>query len=370
LRIAVIGGGIIGTSIAHELAELGAEVSLYESRYYTFGATGRATGSITVQQRKPELVFLAIENLKGLSKLKDLGCSENIPFACRLMDDSSPHIAVARNESEARQLDELSRVWREAGAKVKTADPDYLAELLPILDTQSVFKAYVTPEDYKLMPHPLTWLRVALARKRGVKTLVGMGEVKVKPAECGAEINAGNERSCYDVAVVAAGASSVNIASELGEQFRTNILIRYAAGFVTEPFKYKYKPTVRLFSESYRFLQTVRAEYVATIDNLGPLKDGLSTDDSLNFLIKASKITVELMPRMQYVNILRSWGSYADFTEDGYPIVGWSKKYGDAIYYAFGFNDYGLSVSQSVAVRAAKEIISGRRDEILSKFRP
>jgi glycine/D-amino acid oxidase-like deaminating enzyme len=370
LRIAVIGGGIIGASIAHELVELGAEVALYESRYYTFGATGRATGSITVQQRKPELVVLAMENLKELSKLKEVCCSENIPFACRLMDDSSPHIAVARNEAEARQLDELSRVWKEAGAEVRTADPDYLAELLPILDTRKVFKAYVTPGDYKLMPHPLTWTRVALARKRGASTRAGVGEVKVKPAECGVEITAGNERSCYDVAVVAAGAPSVNIASALGEQFRTDILIRYAAGFVTEPFKYRYKPTLRLFSESYRFLQTVRAEYVATIDNLGPFEDGISTDDSLKFLIKASKITAELMPRMQYVNILRSWGSYADFTGDGYPVVGWSKKHGEAIYYAFGFNDYGLSVSQSVAVRAAKEIISGGQDEILSKFRP
>lgn len=370
MRVAVIGGGIIGASIAHELAELSAKVTLYESKYYTFGATGRATGSITVQQRKAELVSLAMENLKELSKLKELGCKENIPFACRLMDDSSPHIAVARNEAEANQLDSLSSIWREAGAEVIAADEDYLTELLPILDTGSVFKAYVTPKDYKLMPHPLTWLRVALARKRGVTTYAGVGEVKIKPAECGAEISVGDEKLCYDVVVVAAGASSVNIASELGEQFRTNVLIRYAAGFVTEPFKYKYKPTLRLFSESYRFLQTVRAEYVATIDDLGPLKDELSTDDSLNFLIKASKITVELMPRMQYVNILRSWGGYADFTEDGYPIVGWSKKYEDIIYYAFGFNDYGLSVSSSVAARAAKEIVTGKQDKILSKFRP
>ena len=35
MRVVVIGGGIIGATIAHELAKEGADVTLLEQRYYT-----------------------------------------------------------------------------------------------------------------------------------------------------------------------------------------------------------------------------------------------------------------------------------------------------------------------------------------------
>ncbi len=370
MKVVVLGGGVIGASITHELIKGGATATLLEARYFTYGSTGRATGSVTTQQRRKELVSLAKETIKMISEIKKEGIEEGIPFAWNLMDDSSPHIAIARNEAEAQRIESLREEWIAGGADVKEGDESYLKEVLPIIETSAVYKAYVTLEDMKVMPHPLTWARIALARKGGAQTYSGVGKARVVVTDSGVNVKFGNASIRADVAVIAQGGESLETVKDLGDSLRTEVFVKAAAGFVTEPFRYAYKPTIRVFSESYRFLQTVRSEFVATIDDLGYPAKEMNNEDSLRFLVRASKITAELMPRMKYVNILRSWGAYADFTADEYPIIGWSKKYGDRIYYAFGFGDFGLSVSQAVAKAVAEEIIKGINNPILRKFRP
>ena len=372
MKVLIIGGGLIGAVIAYKLADEGVKTTLLEARFYTYGSTGRSTGSLTAQQRKPELVREALESMELLQEVKRVGCEERVPFACRMMDDESPHIAVARNEEEFDELRELASVWREGGAEViEYRDPNRLMDLLPILNTLRIYGAYVTPKDLKVMPHPLTWNYIALARLRGAETHTKAKVTSLRIRNDSVEaITEDGRKFKSDAVVIAGGAASLKFVKELGEELRTEVTPRAAAGFVTEPFKYKHKPTVRVFRESYRFLQTVRSEYVVTIDDLGWGNTELSVEDNLDFLIKASKITVDLLPSMEYVNVLRAWGAYNDFTADGYPVIGWSRKYNGKIYYAFGFNDYGLSAGQSIAEKAAEEIVKGTEEPGLSKFRP
>ncbi|RLG79033.1 MAG: hypothetical protein DRO10_01380 [Thermoprotei archaeon] len=156
---------------------------------------------------------------------------------------------------------------------------------------------------------------------------------------------------------------------QLNPEVGKHIYANYGAGFVTEPFKYEMKATLRVISQSYRLLQTLRNEYVVTIDDMGIPNPELSTDDSLEFLVRASKLTVKLMPKFEYVNVLRSWGAYIDKTTDGLPLVGWDPEFLEDIYYLVGFNDYGLSVGPSVADLASKEILSGVKEPSLDKYR-
>ena len=372
MKVLVIGGGLIGAVIAYKLADEGVKTTLLEARFYTYGSTGRSTGSLTAQQRKPELVREAMESMELFQRVKKVGCEEGVPFACRMMDDESPHIALARSEEEFSELRKLASVWRDGGAEViEYKDPSKLRDLLPILNTSRIYGAYVTPNDLKAMPHPLTWNYIALGRLRGAEThtKAKVTSLRIKSGSVEAITEDGKNFNS-DTVVIAGGAASLKFVKELGDELRTEVIPKAAAGFVTEPFKYKYKPAVRVFRDSYRFLQTVRSEYVVTIDDLGWRNTELSVEGNLDFLIKASKITVELLPSMEYVNVLRAWGAYNDFTADGYPIIGWSRKHNEKIYYAFGFNDYGLSVGQSIAAKAAEEMVKGVGDPDLSKFRP
>ena len=369
-KVVVIGGGIIGSVVASALSEAGAKVYLLEAKYFTYGSTGRSTGSITSQQRHPQLVERAIETRKLIPELKKKYEELGVPFAQRFLDDESPHIAIAFNEKDYEDLKKLAEIWSQGGARVEEAEPSKVKELVPWIDENSFYKAIITPDDYKLMPHPFTWANIAAARILGAETYTYEPVVKINVNDKVLVETESGKKFEGDVAVVAAGAKSLELLKLLNEKLNINMKSYYAAGMVTEPFKYEMRPTIRVFKHSYRFTQTVRKEYVATIDNMGFENPEYSTEDSYEFLVKASTITVKLMPPMAYVNILRSWGAYCDYTEDGLPIVGWSPKYEKKVYYIFGFNDYGLSAGPSIAHRAAKEIADEIKDPALDPYRP
>ncbi len=370
MKVVVVGGGIIGATVAHELTEKGVKVTLLEARYFTYGSTGRATGSITTQQRHESLVEMALETIRLWKEFRRKAEEMGIPFAQRFMADDSPHLAIAFTEEEYEELKKLAEVWRRGGAEVREIDLDEARQLFPPLSRRIYPKVLVTPNDFKAMPHPYTWARIAAARLNGAETYTYEKVVKIEVGEK-VKVSTDTGKSFEaDVLVVAAGAASTKIVEELNDSIPVSVKPMYAAGFVTEPFKYEVKATIRLHKYSFRFLQTVRNEYVATIDNMGFENPELTTEDSLEFLEKASTLVVKVAPVFAYVNILRTWGGYIDVTSDDLPIVGWSPKYEGKVYYIFGFNDYGLSVGPAIAVRAAKEVAEGTSDPKLRPYRP
>lgn len=371
MRVVVVGGGIVGALTAYYLSERGAKVTLLDKRYFTYGSTGRATGSFTAQQHHPELVRAALRSIEKIKELKKGFLERHIPFAYRFMDDESPHISIAMSESDAEKLEKEAHIWSRGGAEVLRADPEEVTEYVPFLNPEAVKAAFITPKDYKAMPHPITWASVAAARLNGAETRTYEEVTKIGLEGSEIVVRTGNNRKYVaDAVVLAAGAETPKLATGLGDEFNGFVRPHYAGGLVTEPFRYVMRATIRVMRYSYRFTQTVRREFVATIDDMGEENPSLDVGDSLEFIERASTVTVRLMPVMRAVNILRVWGAYVDVTADRLPIIGWSPRAEDAVYYAFGFNDYGLSTSPYLAELIADEVVSGSKHHELRLFRP
>ncbi len=371
MRVIVVGGGIVGALTAYYLTERDVKVTLLDRKYFTYGSTGRSTGSFTTQQRHPVLVKAAIRSIEKVKELKKRFIDQRIPFAYRFMDDESPHIALAITDDDVEKLEREARVWSSAGAKVLRADPEKLTEYVPFLNQDIVKAAYVTPDDYKAMPQPITWASIAAARLNGAETRTYDGVVKIERIDGKVNVVTDSGRKYEaDVVVLAAGAATARLALSVGDEFSSFVKPHYAGGLVTEPFKYVMKATIRVMKYSYRFTQTVRKEFVATIDDMGEENGALDVSDSLRLIEKASTITVKLMPLMRAVNILRVWGAYVDVTADRLPIIGWSPNAEESVYYVFGFNDYGLSTSPYLTELVADEIVKGTEHPDLGEFRP
>ena len=371
MRVVVVGGGIVGALTAYYLTERGVKVTLLDKKYFTYGSTGRSTGSFTAQQHHPVLVRAALKSIERVKELKRRFIEMRIPFAYRFMDDESPHIAVALSDDDAERLERDARVWSGSGAEVVKADPERITEYVPFLNTDAVRAAFITPKDYKAMPHPVTWASIAAARLNGAETRTYEEVARIeREGDSVTVVTSNGRRYVADAVVLAAGAATPTLASSLGDRFNGFVKPHYAGGLVTEPFKYVMKATVRVIKYSYRFTQTVRREFVATIDDMKSENPDLDTSDSLEFIEKASTITVKLMPVMKAVNILRVWGAYVDVTADKLPIIGWSPNAEYSVYYAFGFNDYGLSTAPYIAELIADEVGKGIRHSVLDSFRP
>ena len=371
MRVVVVGGGIVGALTAYYLTERGVKVTLLDKRYFTYGSTGRSTGSFTAQQHHPVLVSAALRSIKRVKELKKRFVEQRIPFAYRFMDDESPHIAIAMSDDDAERLEKEARIWSSGGAEVLRVDPGEVTKYVPFLDTDVVKAAFVTPKDYKAMPQPITWASIAAARMNGAETRTYEEATMIeREGDAVAVKTSSGRKYIADAVVLAAGAATPKLAPSLGDEFNGFVKPHYAGGLVTEPFRYVMKATVRVMRYSYRFTQTVRKEFVATIDDMGEENKSLDVSDSLEFIEKASTITVKLMPVMRAVNILRVWGAYVDITADRLPIIGWSPSAEEAVYYAFGFNDYGLSTSPYLAELVADEVSKGVRHPDLEPFRP
>lgn len=157
--VLVVGGGIVGTACAFELASRGASVTLLEKDELAAGASGRNLGYLDTS-KDPVLAPLA---RRSLQRYAELAAEPPTPFFL----DTEPigTLAVTLDEDE---LDDL-RAWAAAaeavGVQVERVD-ERVRELEPEL-SPSVIEAYLLHEGHRVDPLALTVCLGALARASG-----------------------------------------------------------------------------------------------------------------------------------------------------------------------------------------------------------
>ena len=154
--IVVVGGGIIGTACAFELARRGASVTLLEKDELAAGASGRNLGYLDTS-KDPVLAPLARLSLERYAEI-----SADPPTPFFLDDEPIGTLAVTIDEDE---LDDL-RAWAASaeavGVRVEHVD-DRVRELEPEL-SPDVLEAYLLHEGHRVDPLALTVCLGALAR--------------------------------------------------------------------------------------------------------------------------------------------------------------------------------------------------------------
>ncbi len=167
-RVVVIGGGIIGTSVAYHLAHLGiADVLLLERDRLTSGTTWHAAGLMatfgSTSQTSTELrmytrdLYSRLEAETGLATgLKQTGLIE---------------LAI-----EPGRLEEYRRVAafnRLCGVEVHEISPREVTELFPLARVDDVLAGFYIPADGRVNPVDVTMSLARGARMRGARIIEG-----------------------------------------------------------------------------------------------------------------------------------------------------------------------------------------------------
>jgi glycine/D-amino acid oxidase-like deaminating enzyme len=232
LRIAVIGSGIVGASIAWHLARRGASVHVFEAGPRPgSGVTGRAFGWINSINGSPEadpvrfrLLRAAVQDYRRLATV--------LPDALGSARPGSLVWLETPEETEA-----LVRSHRAEGAAVELVDAATIARWEQHLREVPPCAAY-SPEDLALSPVALTEALAKAAEEAGAAMHFGEAIVAVETAGKGVTgVRTASGFLAADVVVLAAGVATNELASALGAdiglQSSPAVLLRYSA---SEPF--------------------------------------------------------------------------------------------------------------------------------------
>ncbi len=168
-RVVVVGGGIVGCSVAFHLAERGwSDVVLLERRVLTSGTTWHAAGLVT--QARPtagtrEIVRRSIATFKELERRHDAGAGLSPGYR------TTGTIHLATTDARWEELKRQASVGRGSGQYVDVIGVERIVELFPLLDPVGLVGGLYYPEDGRGSATDTTMALAHAARKAGVRII-------------------------------------------------------------------------------------------------------------------------------------------------------------------------------------------------------
>lgn len=161
-QVVVIGGGVVGCSIAYHLALLGlTDVVLVERKGLTHGSTWHAAGLVGQLRSSPSLTQLMRRSVQTYQTLE-----ERTGYATGWRGVGS--IRVAASPDRWEELKRIATSGRSFGFEVHLISAAEARQLFPLLNTDGIYGATWVPSDGYADPSQLTHSFATGARAAGV----------------------------------------------------------------------------------------------------------------------------------------------------------------------------------------------------------
>ena len=370
--VVVIGGGVIGTSIAYHLARRKIQVILLEKNELASGSSGACDGLVFMQSKKPG-VHLQMA-IKGRSRFEQL--QEELPF--NIEYEPCGGMVVIETESEFDSMRLFVKEQRKIGMDVSLLDVKQARDMEPNL-SEHIKGATYSPLDGKVNPIALTYGFALGAKQYKAKIITGAPVQRIHVVNGRIKyVDTGNERFEAHTFVNAAGVYSDEIGKLIG--LRIPITPRRGQILVTE------------FTKPFMHCSIISAKYIAAKFNpdcAGGEGEGVSVDQTfsgnvllgstrefvgfdnrttLEGLRKIANQSSTIISGLRQLNIIRSFAGLRPYTPDGLPILGPVEGI-DGFIMAAGHEGDGIALSPVTGELIAQLIIDGRTTVSLNEFR-
>jgi glycine oxidase len=323
----VIGAGVVGASIAWELAAAGVRVTLVEARKPGEGATRASAG-----------VLCPYIEGHPASPLRDLG-RESLDmfddFIVRLRRDSgrdiiyerSGTLEVALTAGQAERLAAASAALWTEGVEARWVPAAVIPDLEPNVAPDAAGGLLIPIHGY-VAAAALTQAAVAAAERRGATLATGVGAMEVTPAPGGGvTVGAAGRSWSADVVVIAAGSWSsdirVNGAESIPVKPIRGQLLQLAAapGLLKRP----------IWGDAGYLVPWPDGSVLvgATVEDVG--FDESNTQDARRALLA---MAIELVPALKQAELVDARAGLRPKGPDDLPLVGRSRVVPGLIYAA------------------------------------
>ncbi len=193
----IIGGGVIGSSVAYHLARLGWQnVVLLERKQFSCGTTWHAAGLIGTMRASENHAKLAEYSMSILREI-EAETGQSTGFR------QTGSISVAHSEARFQELKRIASMNNAFGVtQVDVITSDEARELYPLLETADLLGATWVPQDGFASPVDVTAAFVKGARGRGANCLedIKVTDIRVENGKvAGVTTNRGDIQSDYVV---------------------------------------------------------------------------------------------------------------------------------------------------------------------------
>jgi 4-methylaminobutanoate oxidase (formaldehyde-forming) len=163
-QVVIIGGGIIGCSVAYHLADMGCrEVVLLERDQLTSGTTWHAAGLMTTYGSGSETILSVRKHSMNLYRRLEVETGQQTGF------NPCGFIEVAADEDRLEEYRRITAFNRLHGNDIQELSPSEVGELFPFARVDTLKAGFYAAEDGRINPVDVTMALAKGARLKGAK---------------------------------------------------------------------------------------------------------------------------------------------------------------------------------------------------------
>ncbi len=372
-HIVIIGGGVIGTSIAYHLAKQEARVTLIEKKDLASGSSGACDGLVFMQSKKPGIhLSLAMESLKRFEVLQT-----ELPMDIEFKKNGG--LVIIETDAEYRAMEKFAKEQQAYGLDVRLLDRFQALEKERFLSSH-IMGATFSPLDAQVNPINLT-LGFALAARKNHAKIINHAKVLDVLTKNNRVTGVATTKGKFnaDIVVNAAG-SMAGLVSDMVDismpvqPRRGQIVVTHAKEPVLThsliSAKYiavKYDPDSAVNSgQGISMEQTDNGNLL-----LGSTREfvGFNKENTMSGILKIIRQTAVVLPVLENFQVIRAFAGLRPYTPDGLPILGPVKPLNN-FFMAAGHEGDGIALSPVTGHLMARMLL-GRKTRIsLSAFSP
>jgi len=372
-KVVIIGGGIIGASIAWHLSKRGYAPTIIEKENLLETASSSSCeGLMFLQSKKPGIhLNMAMESIKLYKDLQEeLGVDLEL--------ERQGGLIIIHSQRELEILTDYAKKQNESGANIEMLDAKTVKEMVPQV-AHDVLGGSFSRDDSVINPLKLTHGLLSGAVKNGA-TIKQNTEVLDIVVENGSvkKVITNNEEIEADLVINAAGPFGAKIASMVGLEIP--LKPRKGEIMVTAPQKKvlnyplmsatyiaaKYDPEIAKSGTGFAVEQVQNGNIL-----IGSTREFVDFDDksTIKAIQSISKGIEKTLPGLGKLKIIRDFAGFRPYTPDGLPFLGEHKKV-KGFFFACGHEGDGITLC-AITGQIVSQMIEGEKTSFdMENFNP
>jgi sarcosine oxidase subunit beta len=353
--VVVVGGGVIGTSVAFHLAEAGVpDVVLIERDELAAGSTSKAAGGVRAQFSDALNVQLGARSLRAFA---DFGARPGHEIDFRPVG----YLFLLSREQDVAAFERSIALQNRLGVPSRLLDPREATRLSPPIDPDGLLAAAFSPEDGLATPEAVVQGYAAGARRHGaqIQTACELLEVRVRGEELRAAVTSKGVVETPAL-VCAAGAWSRRVGEMVGVDLPVTPYRRQV--LVTEPLPDlpERLPMTIDFTSSFYFHREGAGLLMGMSLEDEPPGFNLARDDA--WIPRLAEVLARRAPSLAEVGVAGGWAGLYEVTPDHNALIGEAPRPARLLY-ATGFSGHGFLQGPAVG-EVVRDLFLGRSPEV------